>query len=219
MHHVLTTISRLTETRFSVRYVANLDPYIWSLQVLDCHILIVQNNIHSTFCLFIVLLCLYMSMAKHLQSYLEEENCFDPFQSGSRPQQGTEMALITLHDDLLRETVRGGITLRVLLHFSMAFDIVNHRNLLDRLGIWGLALVWPFLKGHVQSGQLELSARWMLNCGVPQGSLIFPILLNMHVKTLGEIVWRYGVHTMMTYNSTSPLSPMQCMLFGPLRAI
>ena len=97
---------------------------------------------------------------------------------------GTEMALVALFDDLLREADRGKMSLFVLLNISAAFDTVDHGILLGRLselGICGLSLagLQSFLEDGPQRLQLgeSVSASWSLNYGVPQGSVISPMLL------------------------------------------
>lgn len=58
---------------------------------------------------------------EQLQAYLEEEeNCLNPFRSGFRLCRTTEAAVVELHDGILWEADRGGLTLLVLLDFSAA---------------------------------------------------------------------------------------------------
>ena len=115
-------------------------------------------------------------------------------QSAFRPRYGTETALVALLDDLLREADGGNVSLLVLLDISAAFDTVDHDILLGRLselGVGDLALAWlrSFLEDHPQRVQLgeNISAPWNLNCGVPQGSIISPMLFNIYMRHQG--VW------------------------------
>ena len=99
-------------------------------------------------------------VADQLQALLDETNALDPFQSGFRLCYGTEMALVTLMDDLLREADGGNMSLLVLLDISAAFDTIDHGILLGRLselGIGGLALAWlcSFLEDRPQRVQLK----------------------------------------------------------------
>ena len=123
---------------------------------------------------------------------MDETDALDLFQSGFRPCHGTEMPLVTLLDDLLRETDRGKMSLLILLDISAAFHNVNHGILLERLselGIRGLALAWlvSFLDGHslrVQLGE-NVSVPWSLSCGIPHGSIISSMLFNIYMRPLG----------------------------------
>ena len=114
-----------------------------------------------------------------LQALLEEIDALDPFQLGFRPCHGTETALGALQDDLLREANRGNMSLLVLLDRSVAFDTIDHCILLgwlSELEIDGLTLAWlrSFLEDcpqRVQLGKMT-STPWILDCEVPQGSII-----------------------------------------------
>ncbi len=70
----------------------------------------------------------------------------EDFQSGFRPYNSTETALIRVTNDLLLSSDRGCIYLLVLLDLSAAFDTIDHNILLNRLennvGISGSALAW-----------------------------------------------------------------------------
>ena len=103
-----------------------------------------------------------------------------------------EPALVSLFEDLLREAERSKMSLFVLLDISAAFNTVNQGILLGRLsklGIGGLALAWfrSFLEDHHQLGDSVL-ALWNLNCGVPQGSIISPMLFDIYMRLLGQVI-------------------------------
>ncbi|KAF7238942.1 Fer-1-like protein 4, partial [Varanus komodoensis] len=121
-------------------------------------------------------------------------------QSGFRPGYSTESALVALYDDLCREKDRGSTSLLVLLGLSAAFDTIDLGILLDRLaglGVGGTALQWfhSYLNGRFQKVVLgdHVSMSWQLCHGVPQGSILSPLLFNIYMKPLGEVIRRCGL--------------------------
>ncbi|KAF7254640.1 putative RNA-directed DNA polymerase from transposon BS [Varanus komodoensis] len=139
-------------------------------------------------------------VAGQLQALLDETDYLDPFQSGFRPGYSTESALVALYDDLCREKDRGSSSLLVLLDLSAAFDTIDHGILLDRLaglGVGGTALQWfrSYLNGRFQKVVLgdHVSAPWQLCHGVPQGSILSPLIFNIYMKLLGEVIRRCGL--------------------------
>ncbi|XP_053104853.1 leucine-rich repeat-containing protein 39 isoform X1 [Hemicordylus capensis] len=138
-------------------------------------------------------------VASQLQTVLEEMDYLDPFQTGFRVGYGVETALVSLMDDLQLAIDRGCVTLLVLLDLLAAFDTIDHSILLDRLrglGVGGTALQWfrSYLSGRFQMVSLGdcCSSKSELLYGVPQGSVLSPMLFNIYMKPLGEIIRRFG---------------------------
>ena len=139
----------------------------------------------------------------------------DPFQSGFRPGYGPETALVALVDDLHRELDRESVSLLVLLDLSAAFNTIDYGILLGCLfgmGLRGTVLQWlqSFLEGRTQKVVLgdSWSMPWPLARGIPQGSALLPMLFNIYMKPLGEVIWSFGVwchqHAVDTQLSVSP---------------
>lgn len=133
-----------------------------------------------------------------LQSFLENNSVLEKFQSGFRSRHSTESALLKVHNDIARAVDTKSPVVLVLLDLSAAFDTVDHSVLLSRLcdyvGIRGTALKWfeSYLSGRtfsVMVGDLSSSSA-PLSCGVPQGSILGPILFSLYMLPLGSIIAR-----------------------------
>ena len=91
------------------------------------------------------------------------------------------------------------VTLLVLLDFSAAFDTTEHSILLNILqqdvGVVGTALNWfdSFLSGRKKRILVgdKTSDDFNLNCGVPQGSCMGPILFTLYVSRLFKIIFQH----------------------------
>ena len=136
-----------------------------------------------------------------LNQYLAENNLHCPVQSGYRPHHSCETLLVRMTDDIFKETQSDNIVILVLLDLSAAFDTIDHGILLDKLlrdfGICGKALGWfkSYLKNRFFCVKIDkaLSDFLCLLFGVPQGSLLGPILFILYIKFLQRIASKYGL--------------------------
>ena len=136
-----------------------------------------------------------------LSPYLCENNILDPFQSGFRPGHSTETALVKVLNDLLLADDDHKCSVLLLLDLSAAFDTVDHTILLDRLkqgaGITGTALMWfaSYLRNRSFAVTIgNCSSRSVpLSCGVPQGSILGPILFSLYMLPLGLIIQKHNI--------------------------
>ena len=135
-------------------------------------------------------------VANQLLTVLDEHFIFDKFQSGFRQKHSTETALLRVSNDLMMAADDGECSVLVLLDLSAAFDTVDYSIMLDRLrdwvGVTGSALNWfsSYLTGRGFSVAIgsHISDSVPLSCGVPQGSVLGPLLFALYMLPLGKII-------------------------------
>jgi Reverse transcriptase (RNA-dependent DNA polymerase) len=141
-------------------------------------------------------------VAKQLGDYLQSADLLPSVQSGFRPCHSTETATLRVLSDLLTAVDDGCVAALVLLDLSAAFDTVDHAILCQRLqssfGVTGPALCWfeSYLHGrsqYIRRGQAT-SAVTALECGVPQGSVLGPLLFIVYTADLISLVEQHGFH-------------------------
>ena len=100
--------------------------------------------------------------------------------------------------------------LLVLLDYTAAFDTVNHSILLHRLEhrfeISGTVLCWlkSYLNDHSQYVKVDGfdSSSISLNYGVPQGSVLGPLLFTLYVSPIEDIIKHHGLDAMFYADDT-----------------
>ena len=135
-------------------------------------------------------------VASRIQSHLSSNSLSSSFQSAYRIFHSTETTLLKIHNDLILAMDRGEVTSLILLELSAAFDTVDHSILLTRLQNWlgldGLSLNWftSYLSSRSQAVSINdsISAFSTLSCGVPQGSVLGPLLFTLYTTPLGSVI-------------------------------
>jgi hypothetical protein len=136
-----------------------------------------------------------------LGAHLERNHLHDRYQSAYRRSHSTETALLKVQTDILRALDKGECAVLLLNDLSAAFDTIDHSTLIQRLdkslGIRGKALKWihSYLEGRTQQVQIgeAISSAKQLTCGVPQGSILGPILYCMYTRQMGRIFGKHGL--------------------------
>uniref|UniRef100_A0A4W3HD18 Reverse transcriptase domain-containing protein n=1 Tax=Callorhinchus milii TaxID=7868 RepID=A0A4W3HD18_CALMI len=149
-------------------------------------------------------------VASQLRSFLSNYSLFEPLQSGFRAAHSTETALLKVTNDILTICDQGSLCLLVLFDLSAAFHTVDHAILLHRLSshlnLQGPVLEWfrSYLSHqlHFVSTNGFSSGSRTVSCGVPQGSVLGPLLFTLYMLPLGDIIRRHGVNFHMYADDT-----------------
>ena len=141
------------------------------------------------------------AVACQLTDYLNANGLQERLQSAYKVAHSTETALLKVKSDIFNAINKQESVLLLLLDLSAAFDTVDHVILLSRLntryGIKGNALHWfaSYLKDRRQFIQVEStrSSFVELQWGVPQGSVLGPILYTLYTAPLGGIIRKHDL--------------------------
>ena len=166
-------------------------------------------------------------VCNQLMAYLNEHNILEVFQSGFKPFHSTESALLKVFNDILLATDSGDVVVLVLLDLSSAFDTVDHVILLSRLeqwvGVGHIALDWfrSYLAERTFCVCLDghRSPSAPLSCGVPQGSVLGPLLFSLYLLPLGSIFRKHGIAFHCYADDTQIYLPLKNVNSTSLRSL
>ena len=142
--------------------------------------------------------CIY----NQLTVYLEKNNLLSSRQFGFRKDKSTELAATLFFDDVHRAMDRGELTGTIFIDLSKAFDTVSHSVLLSQLPAYGICgrekeLFSDYLFNRWQYVQYKssVSKNKPVYTGVPQGSILGPMLFILHFNDAQQQLIRCEIIT------------------------
>ena len=128
--------------------------------------------------------------------HLQENSLIEKFQSAYKAGHSTETALLRVVNDLLCDIDDGNVCLLTMLDLSAAFDTLDFDILFERLsstfGISQVPLEW--FKSYLSNRQQKVKIREFysdqipLSFGVPQGSVLGPLLFTMYIYPISDVI-------------------------------
>ena len=133
--------------------------------------------------------------------YLKATGYLDNLQSAYKQSHSTITALLNVTDDIYEALENSELTFLVLLDYSKAFDCANHKLILAKLQAAGfkndsLSWITSYLSGRSQkvvAGSVESDWESVAN-GVPQGSVLGPLLFTILVSDISDAIKRGRYH-------------------------
>ena len=169
-------------------------------------------------------------MHERLVNFMQSNNSLYEMQFGFRSGRSCEHALLTAQNLLLENLSKKKISLLLLIDFSKAFDMVDHSILLSKLqhyGVRGKALDWfaSYLNNRQQfvsvNGKDSKTCR--LDFGVPQGSILGPLLFVIYINDIPAvsslakfILYADDANIILTADSMNEIEEKLCELINVL---
>lgn len=135
------------------------------------------------------------AMYNRIWTFINKNKIISDNQYGFRSKHSTYMAILNLIDKITAQIENKNFNIGIFLDLSKAFDTLNHKILLNKLHHYGLrGMVHNWLSSYltnrqqyVQIGKIK-SRVTNIQCGVPQGSILGPLLFILYINDLTNII-------------------------------
>ena len=146
---------------------------------------------------------------QQIMDYMELNNLFHPSHHGFRSGLSTTTALLEMQDFWLENFDKNRITAAVMLDLSSAFDVVRADILTKKMQVYGFdesILKWiaSYLSGRHQQVYIDgyLSKPLQVDIGLPQGSILAPLLYTIYTNDLPEVVHKHVTQQILASEAT-----------------
>ena len=172
-------------------------------------------------------------VAVQLVNHIQRHNLMEVHQSAYRAYHSTETALLKVKTNVIRALENQEVVCIILLILSAAFNTIDHNTLLRRLemrfAVTDTALNWlrSYLTKRTQAVMVgdplledSRSAFVLLKSGIPQGSILGPILFTIYTAPIGDIcrnnhvefhLYADDTQLYLSFKPSKPNSKLDCI--------